>query len=463
MTRTARTKPAKTPELLAPAGGFEQLRYALYFGADAVYLACDKFGLRQRAQNFTLEDMPRAVAMAHAAGAKAYVTLNAYLHDSDLADLPFYVSALAEAGVDAFIVSDLGVLSIAREYAPVVDLHVSTQASVSNAAAARMWHQLGAKRIVTAREMSLAEIAQLKREFPEIELEVFVQGAMCMAISGRCLISDFLTGRSANQGHCVQPCRWSYRLEEETRPGEYFPVEQDEHGTYLMNSKDLNMLAHLDDLVEAGVDSIKIEGRVKKAFYVATVVNAYRHVLDGEDPAQWARELDRISHRPYSTGFFYGDAQQSFDDDIYVQLYDWVAEVVESQPVNDAETQVMDNVESQPVENVESRPVNDAESSRERVDRARSGDGGAWRTLVKCRNRFYEGDELELLSPHRGVTPVVVEALEEVFVAEDGEETDAVPVDVANKAMGTYAFVTPIPLHRYDILRAKRRDPSRKN
>lgn len=444
---------AKKPELLAPAGGFEQLRYALYFGADAVYLACDKFGLRQRAQNFSLEDMSRAVNIAHEAGAKVYVTLNAYLHDADFVDLPAYLRSLATAGVDAFIVSDLGVLAAAREHAPSVDIHVSTQASVSNAAAARMWQQLGAKRIVTAREMSLAEIAQLKRELPEIELEVFVQGAMCMAISGRCLISDFLTGRSANQGHCVQPCRWSYRLEEQSRPGEYFPVEEDENGTYLMNSKDLNMLAHLDDLVAAGVDSIKIEGRVKKAFYVATVVNAYRHVLDGEDAVRWGQELDRISHRPYSTGFFYGDAEQSFDDDIYTQLYDWVAEVAESRPLDD----------------------------------------GTWRTIVYCRNRFYEGDTLELLSPHRDVTPIPVMDLHEVFfvnadadeymasrganVADPsytpspstaderllGAEANAVPTDMANKAMGTYAFVTPIELHRYDILRAKRRDPSRKN
>lgn len=475
----------KPPEILAPAGGFEQLRYALYFGADAVYLACDKFGLRQRAQNFSLEDMPRAVVMAHEAGAKVYVTLNAYLHDDDFADLPAYLQALEAAGVDAVIVSDLGVLAAARQYAPSVDIHVSTQASVSNAAAARMWYELGAKRIVTAREMSLEEIAALKRELPEVELEVFVQGAMCMAISGRCLISDFLTGRSANQGHCVQPCRWSYRLEEDkgqgvfpqvdaqqpanlvleepTRPGEYFPIEEDENGTYLMNSKDLNMLAHVDDLIAAGVDSIKIEGRVKKAFYVATVVNAYRHVLDGEDPRQWESELDRISHRPYSTGFFYGDAEQSFDDDIYVQHYDWVAEVIESRPLEPKKT-------GEPIESDESR---NASATEETDNTSNPVEVGAqqWRTLVYCRNRFYEGDSLELLSPHRGVMPVLVTGLEEVFYesdsALDSEDTpqviNAVPVEVANKAMGAYSFITPLPLHRYDILCVKRRDSSRKN
>lgn len=462
---SSNTKQVRKPELLAPAGGFEQLRYALYFGADAVYLACDKFGLRQRAQNFSLADMPRAVQMAYDAGAKVYVTLNAYLHDEDLSDLPEYLAALAAAGVDAFIVSDLGVFALAREHAPQVDLHISTQASVSNVEAARMWHRLGAKRIVTAREMSLEEIAQLKAELPDVEVEVFVQGAMCMAISGRCLISDYLTGRSANQGNCVQPCRWSYHLEEQTRPGELFPIEEDERGTYIMNSKDLNMLAHLDELIAAGVDSIKIEGRVKKAFYVATVVNAYRQVLDGGDPVQWGSELERISHRPYSTGFFYGDAQQSFEDDIYVQLYDWVAEVVESRPIEATATE------------------NDLDFTQ-----------GMWQTIVYCRNRFYEGDTLELLSPHCEVTPVLVVGLEEVFPVVDVRDDEGldnpelkdasaskqnercfdsseravaiantIPVEVANKAMGAYAFITPMPLHRYDILRAKRRDPSKKN
>lgn len=545
---TARHK--KLPELLAPAGGFEQLRYALYFGADAVYLACDKFGLRQRAQNFSLEDMPRAVKMAHEAGAKVYVTLNAYLHDDDFADLPAYLQLLEAAGVDAVIVSDLGVLAVARQYAPTVDIHVSTQASVSNAAAARMWHELGAKRIVTAREMSLEEIAALKRELPEVELEVFVQGAMCMAISGRCLISDFLTGRSANQGHCVQPCRWSYRLEEDrgqgvfpqvsapqlaesapqpahlaqaanldpaqqpshldlagqpanyvleepTRPGEYFPVEEDENGTYLMNSKDLNMLAHVDDLVAAGVDSIKIEGRVKKAFYVATVVNAYRHVLDGEDPEQWESELDRISHRPYSTGFFYGDAEQSFEDDIYVQRYDWVAEVIESHPIEPGKAgdlaRISELTESSEAESGETG----AATSSSKDNAPKEADAHQWLTLVYCRNRFYEGDTLELLSPHREVTPIPVVGLEEVFLEPNAkgsgapllsnaeaaespllshslksnqpqeEETirvlNSVSVDTANKAMGVYAFVTSQPLHQYDMLRTKRRDPSRKN
>lgn len=409
----------KKPELLAPAGGMEQLAYALYFGADAIYLACDKFGLRQRAQNFSLEELPGAVKLAHEWNARVFVTCNAYAHDKDLEELPAYARALEEAGVDAVIVSDLGVLSIIKQYAPSVALHISTQASVSNAEAAKVLYGLGARRIVCAREMSLEEIAQLKRSIPEdMEVEVFVHGAMCMAISGRCLISDYLTGRSANQGHCVQPCRWEYVLEETSRPGQYFPIEEDESGTYLMNSKDLNMLEHLDKLIEAGVDSIKIEGRVKKAFYVATVVNAYRHVLDGENPELWASELETISHRPYSTGFFFGEAEQSCSADIYTQLYDWAGEVKTSAPRND----------------------------------------GRFDVEVYCRNRFYLGDVLEVLSPHASLFSLTVEGLCEVF-ADDVH----VPCEIANKAMGVYSIISDTELHPHDILRVMRKDPSQKN
>lgn len=409
----------KKPELLAPAGGMEQLAYALYFGADAIYLACDKFGLRQRAQNFSLEELPGAVKLAHEWNARVFVTCNAYAHDKDLEELPAYARALEEAGVDAVIVSDLGVLSIIKQYAPSVALHISTQASVSNAEAAKVLYGLGARRIVCAREMSLEEIAQLKRSIPEdMEVEVFVHGAMCMAISGRCLISDYLTGRLANQGHCVQPCRWEYVLEETSRPGQYFPIEEDESGTYLMNSKDLNMLEHLDKLIEAGIDSIKIEGRVKKAFYVATVVNAYRHVLDGENPKLWVSELETISHRPYSTGFFFGEAEQSCSADIYTQLYDWVGEVKTSAPRND----------------------------------------GRFDVEVYCRNRFYLGDTLEVLSPYASLFSLTVEGLCEVF-ADDVH----VPCEIANKAMGVYSIISDTELHPHDILRVMRKDPSQKN
>ena len=409
---------ANKPELLAPAGGWEQLRYALHFGADAVYLACDRFGLRARASNFSLEDLPRAVALAHEAGARVYVTCNAYAHDGDLEALPEYACAMEKAGVDAAIVSDMGVMAIVQRYAPSVAIHVSTQASVSNAQAALMWYKLGACRIVCAREMSVAEIAAMRKAIPaDMEIEVFVHGAMCMAISGRCLISDYLTGRHANKGECVQPCRWEYELKELTRPDQSFGIEEGEGGTYLLNSKDLNMLAYLDELACAGVSSVKIEGRVKKAFYVATVVNAYRHVLDGEPAQAWEHELEIISHRPYSTGFYFGGAEQTTDNDMYVQLCDWVGEVVS----------------------------------------CTAAEGGAWRVVAKCRNRFYEGDELEVLSPHEPIRTVSVAQLAEVY------DKARVPVEVACKAMAPYAVTSSIELKPLDILRVRRKDPSKKN
>ena len=251
----------------------------------------------------------------------------------------------------------------------------------------------------------------------DMEIEVFVHGAMCMAISGRCLISDYLTGRHANKGECVQPCRWEYELKELSRPDQSFGIEEGEGGTYLLNSKDLNMLAHLDELSAAGVSSVKIEGRVKKAFYVATVVNAYRHVLDGEPAERWEHELEIISHRPYSTGFYFGDAEQTTDNDIYVQLCDWVGEVVSCSEAGE----------------------------------------GAWRVVAKCRNRFYEGDELEVLSPHEPIRTVSVAQLAEVY------EEVQVPAEVACKAMAPYAFTSSVELKPLDILRVRRRDPSKKN
>ena len=428
------------PELLAPAGGWEQLFYALHFGADAVYLACDRFGLRQRASNFSLADLPRAVEVAHAAGARVYVTCNAYAHDADLADLPVYAQAMERAGADAAIVSDLGVLAVVQESAPSLALHVSTQASVSNAAAARMWYRLGARRVVCAREMSLAEIAAMRAAVPDdLEIEAFVHGAMCMAVSGRCLISDYMTGRPANKGQCTQPCRWRYDLVEPSRATERFSIEEDAQGTYLLNSKDLNMLANLDELAAAGVDSLKIEGRVKKAFYVATVTNAYRQVLDGGDPEAWERELEIISHRPYSTGFYFGDAEQSVDDDVYVQLYDWVGEVIGSSAVGAVDWDRGDG-------------ASDAAVADE------GADAGRWRVECRCRNRFYAGDELEVLSPAAPVRRLVVEDLVEIF-----DEGEGVPVEKASRAMGRYAFVCDLPLEPRDILRVRRKDPARKN
>lgn len=386
-------------ELLAPAGGIEQLRAAVRFGADAVYLASDRFGMRARAANFALEDIPAAVEIAHAAGVKVHVTANILMEQGDLAALPDYFRALDAAGVDAFIIGDLGAAAIARRVAPRVALHVSTQASVANSEAARVWHSLGASRVVCAREMSLDDIARMREDMPaDMEIEAFAHGAMCMAVSGRCLISSYLTGRSGNRGHCTQPCRWSYTLEEEKRPGEHFPIEEDGRGTFIMNAKDMNMLAHLDALRAAGVDSIKIEGRNKKAFYVASVVNAYRQVLDGAPAADFAAELEAVSHRPYGTGFFFGEAEQAPNYDGYEQQAMHVADVVAS-------------------------------------------DAGTRTIVARCRNRFEEGEELEILSPRVPISRVVVRNLTWLPDPTEGDPDPApVPVPVANRSCGIYRF-----------------------
>lgn len=361
-------------ELLAPAGGMEQLRAAVAFGADAVYLAAERFGMRARAANFRMDEIPAAVAFAHEHGVKVHVTCNILMHPDDIDELPAFFRALDAAGVDAFIIGDLGAFAVAGEVAPRVERHVSTQASVANAAAARVWHSLGASRVVCAREMSLADIARLRQDAPpDLEIEAFAHGAMCMAVSGRCLISSYLTGRSGNKGHCTQPCRWSYQLEEEKRPGEFFPIEEDDRGTFIMNAKDMNMLAHLQALADAGVDSIKIEGRNKKAFYVATVVGAYRRVLDGEPPEAVADELLAVSHRPYGTGFYFDEAEQAPAYDGYEQETMHVADVVASS-LRHPERNAQREVEGSP-------------------------DDPQYLYLL-CRNRFAEGDELEILAPH---------------------------------------------------------------
>lgn len=372
-------------ELLAPAGGMEQLRAAVAFGADAVYLAAERFGMRARAANFRMDEIPAAVAFAHEHGVKVHVTCNILMHPDDIDGLPAFFRALDAAGVDAFIIGDLGAFAVAGEVSPRVERHVSTQASVANAAAARVWHSLGASRVVCAREMSLADIARLRQDAPpDLEIEAFAHGAMCMAVSGRCLISSYLTGRSGNKGHCTQPCRWSYQLEEERRPGEFFPIEEDDRGTFIMNAKDLNMLAHLQALADAGVDSIKIEGRNKKAFYVATVVGAYRRALDGEPPEVVADELLAVSHRPYGTGFYFSEAEQATAYDGYEQETMHVADVVASSPRH-PERSVQREVEGFP-------------------------DDPQYLYLL-CRNRFAEGDELEVLAPHESSRRLIVRDL----------------------------------------------------
>lgn len=374
-------------ELLAPAGGMEQLRAAVAFGADAVYLAAERFGMRARAANFRMDEIPAAVALAHEHGVKVHVTCNILMHPDDIDGLPAFFRALDAAGVDAFIIGDLGAFAVAGEVSPRVERHVSTQASVANAAAARVWHSLGASRVVCAREMSLADIARLRQEAPpDLEIEAFAHGAMCMAVSGRCLISSYLTGRSGNKGHCTQPCRWSYQLEEEKRPGEFFPIEEDDRGTFIMNAKDLNMLAHLRALADAGVDSIKIEGRNKKAFYVATVVGAYRRVLDGEPPEAVADELLAVSHRPYGTGFYFSEAEQATAYDGYEQETMHVVDVVASSPCH-------------------------PERSAQREVEVEGFPDDPQYLYLLCRNRFAEGDELETLVPHEPSRRLIVRDL----------------------------------------------------
>ena len=329
----------KKPELLAPAGNMEKLKMALLYGADAVYLGGKAFGLRAFGGNFTNEELQEAVDFAHKLGKKIYVTVNIFPHNSDIAKLPAYLTFLNEIKVDAILVADLGVFTLAKEYAPDVELHISTQANNTNWAAVNAWAGLGASRVVLAREMSLEEIKEI-REKCSVELEMFVHGAMCISYSGRCLMSNYLTGRDANRGSCAQPCRWNYALVEEKRPGQYFPVLEDERGTYIFNSKDMCLLPYLPDVIASGVDSLKIEGRMKSVHYAASVVKAYREAIDNyfaapeqfEVKKEWVEELDKVSHRAYTTGFYYGrptEKDQIYGTSSYTQTSDFVGLVLD--------------------------------------------------------------------------------------------------------------------------------------
>ena len=329
----------KKPELLAPAGNMEKLKMALLYGADAVYLGGKAFGLRAFGGNFTNEELQEAVDFAHKLGKKIYVTVNIFPHNSDIAKLPVYLTFLNEIKVDAILVADLGVCTLAKEYAPDVELHISTQANNTNWAAVNAWAELGASRVVLAREMSLEEVKEI-REKCSVELEMFVHGAMCISYSGRCLMSNYLTGRDANRGSCAQPCRWNYALVEEKRPGQYFPVLEDERGTYIFNSKDMCLLPYLPDVIASGVDSLKIEGRMKSVHYAASVVKAYREAIDSyfaapeqfEVKKEWVEELDKVSHRAYTTGFYYGrptEKDQIYGTSSYTQTSDFVGLVLD--------------------------------------------------------------------------------------------------------------------------------------
>lgn len=327
----------KKPELLIPASSLEVLKTAVVFGADAVYIGGEVFSLRAKSKNFSMEDMREGINFAHAHGAKVYVTANILAHNGDLGGVEAYFHELKEIGPDALIISDPGVFQIAKEVCPEIEIHISTQANNTNYRTYRFWHSLGAKRVVSARELSMEELRELRANIPEdLEIETFIHGAMCISYSGRCLLSSYFTGRDANQGACTHPCRWKYAIMEETRPGEYLPVYENERGTYIFNSKDLCMIEHIPELVEAGIDSFKIEGRMKTALYVAVVTRTYRQAIDDylKDEAlyrsrmeYYKEEIAKCTYRQFTTGFFFGKPDhdtQIYDNNTYIKAYTYL-------------------------------------------------------------------------------------------------------------------------------------------
>ncbi len=327
----------KKPELLIPASSLEVLKTAVIFGADAVYIGGEVFSLRAKSKNFSMDDMREGIAFAHAHGAKVYVTANILAHNGDLDGVEEYFRELKAIEPDALIISDPGVFQIAKEICPEIEVHISTQANNTNYRTYRFWHSLGAKRVVSARELSMDELRELRANIPEdLEIETFIHGAMCISYSGRCLLSSYFTGRDANQGACTHPCRWKYAIMEETRPGEYLPVYENERGTYIFNSKDLCMIEHIPELVESGIDSFKIEGRMKTALYVAVVTRTYRQAIDDymKDEALYRSRMDyykeeiaKCTYRQFTTGFFFGKPDhdtQIYDNNTYIKAYTYL-------------------------------------------------------------------------------------------------------------------------------------------
>ena len=405
------------PELLAPAGDMEKLRFAIAYGADAVYLAGQKFGMRAAAANFDDEALRTGITYAHERGVKCYITVNIMPSERDLHALPAYLELLQDVGADALIVADVGVIRLAQKYAPRVPLHISTQTSILNHEAANFWADLGAERIVLARELSLEEIAEIRANTPKtLEIEAFVHGAMCISYSGRCLISQYMTGRDANRGACAQPCRWNYALMEEKRPGEFFPVEEDARGTYLYNSKDLCMIGHIPELVRAGVDSLKIEGRNKTAYYAACVTGAYRAALDAyaADPAGFKLpqfcldEVNKVSHRDYYTGFYFGSEEigQHYGDSQYIRDYEVVGMPVDC-----------------------------------------GVDGHA---VFALKNRIFKGEEIELIQPEQPPYR---------FRAEGMTDDDGTARELFNVPQMRVHFSFPFPVDEYAILRKEKERP----
>lgn len=410
------TRALVKPELLAPAGNMEKGKMALLYGADAIYLGGKMFGLRAFANNFSLAEIAEIAAYAHDLGKKVYVTVNIFAHNEDINKLPDYLRSLQQAGVDALLISDLGVWTVARQVVPDMPLHVSTQANTTNFAAVRAWEELGAERVVLARELSLAEIAEISSK-TTVELETFVHGAMCISYSGRCLLSAYLTGRDGNRGACTQACRWEYnmyKLGEQKRPGEYFDLEEDEHGTYVMNSKDLCLIEYLPDLMRAGVCSLKIEGRMKSVHYVATVVSVYRKAIDKcwsdmvnyNVPDEWIAELNKVSHRQYTTGFAIAKPSreaQVYTSSKYEQTHDFVGIVT-------------------------------------------GYDAAKKRAYFEQRNNVKAGEPLELLMPDGTTLP---------FTLQDMQDAEGAPIDCAPHAQQKFSAASEEALLQFSLLRRK--------
>ena len=405
-------------ELLVPASSLEVLKVAVTFGADAVYIGGEVYGLRAKAKNFSKEDMAEGIAFAHAHGVKVYVTANILAHNADLPGVRRYFEELKELGPDALIIADPAVFTIAREVCPEIEVHISTQANNTNYGTYQFWHGLGAARVVSARELSLREIKEIRENIPEdLEIETFIHGAMCISYSGRCLLSNYFTGRDANHGACTHPCRWKYAVVEEQRPGEYLPVCENERGTYIFNSKDLCMIEHIPELIDAGIDSFKIEGRMKTALYVATVARTYRKAIDDYLESEekyranmpWYQEqISNCTYRQFTTGFFFGkpsDEAQIYDSNTYIKEYTYLGVVGEC-----------------------------------------NADG---LYTIEQRNKFSVGETIEIMKPNGDNIEVVVKRI----VNEDGEDMPSAPhpkqklwIDLGQ------------PLDQFDILRRKEED-----
>lgn len=406
----------KRPELLAPGGSLEKLKTAIDYGADAVYIGGEAFSLRVAAENFSKEDMIEGIKYAHDRGKKVYLTANILPHNSDIEEFEGFVKEIRPLGFDAVLIADLGLFDMMRSIAPEIPIHVSTQANNVNYRSAIMWHKLGASRVVLAREMSFKEIAEIREKIPaDLELEAFVHGAMCISYSGRCLLSNYMTSRDSNMGACAHPCRWNYKLVEEKRPGQYMDVFENERGSFIFNSKDLCMIEHIPELVESGITSLKIEGRVKTSYYVATVVGAYRREIDRyfDDPENYTfnraeyDELCKVSHRPYTTGFYYrkpDENSQVYETSSYIRDYELIGIVLDY----DENTGI---------------------------------------ATVTQRNRFFRDDEIEIIQPMKPYFTQTIDYMEN----EDGE-----PIDVAPHAEQIVKFKTAEPVCIGAMIRKKR-------